>query len=191
MGDFSAADTLHDARERSEQIESGNRIVPVAAAIVAVLAALATLLSNHSSVSGLEGRTMAGILQTRAADQYNYYESSRIKIEVNETLEQSGLVRDRAAVHGMQARIAKEDRKTAASLRAARNDEASSNAQLANAERSLGSYEHYEIAATLFDVSVVLISITALARGTKAPLWLGVVVTAAGLGYFIAGLAHI
>lgn len=190
MPEFNAADALHDVKERGEAIASGDKLVPLAAAIVAVLAALATLYSNHSSVSGLEKRTLAGIMQTRAADQYSYYESSRIKIEVDRAFADSGLVRDGRALRNLRGRITKENGKSTATLVAAHADEISAKEQLAQAERSLTSYERYEIAATLFDVSIVLVSITALARTTKAPLWLGAFVTLVGLGFFIAGFAH-
>lgn len=191
MADFSAADALHEARERSEQLEAGGKIVPVAAAIVAVLAALATLFSNHSSVSGLEQRTLAGIMQTRAADQYSYYESSRLKIEVNQSLSESGLVANPAALRAMRARIQKEQSKSIAILTTARRDEATAGEELRAAEVALASYERYEVSATLFDVSIVLVSITALARNTRAPFWIGVCVTLVGLGYFLAGFIHL
>ncbi|HUY41785.1 MAG TPA: DUF4337 family protein [Candidatus Dormibacteraeota bacterium] len=191
MAEHSAADALHEAGERAEQLESGSKLVPVCAAVIAVLAAIATLFSNHSSVAGLERRTLAGIMQTRAADQYGYYESSRIKIEVNQALSESHLVTNPTALHTMHARIAKEERKSGGTLRVAHNDEASAHVQLADAERSLGSYERYEVSATLFDVSIVLVSITALTRGSKALLWLGLGLTVVGLGYFTAGFIHI
>jgi len=171
----------------AESLQGGRA---AAAAIVAVFAALATLFSNHSSISGLEKRTLAGIMQTRAADQYNYYESSRIKIEINQALEQSGVVRDAAASRAMDARVAEEETRSANVLRTAAGEETQANTALAQAERSLSSYERYEVSATLFDVSVVLISITALARGTKLVLWLAGAVTLVGAGYFIAGALH-
>ncbi len=191
MAEHSAADALHEASERAEQLESGSKLIPICAAVIAVLAAIATLFSNHSSVAGLEKRSLAGIMQTRAADQYGYYESSRLKIEVNQVMSESGLVLSPAALGAMHARIVKEARKSAGTLRVARSDEASAQVQLAGAERSLGSYERYEVAATLFDVSIVLVSITALTHGTKALLWLGFGLTLVGLGYFIAGFAHV
>jgi hypothetical protein len=191
MPEFSAAEALRDVKERTETIESGGKAISVAAAIIAVLAALATLYSNHSSVSGLEKRTLAGIMQTRAADQYSYYESSRIKIEIDEAMAGSGAVRDPRALARLRARIAKENAKSSSTLGAARAAETSANDYLRTAELSLGSYERYEVAATLFDVSIVLVSITAIARATKTPLWIAAVVTVVGLGYFIAGFAHV
>ncbi|HEY9085905.1 MAG TPA: DUF4337 family protein [Candidatus Tyrphobacter sp.] len=191
MPEFNTSQAMREVGERAEQVSSGAKLVPIAAALIAVLAALATLFSNHSSISGLERRTLAGIMQTRAADQYSYYESSRIKIEVNQALAQSGLVTSAAAFRSMHARILKEERKSAGTLAIARADEKASQQQLAQADTSLTSYERFEVAATLFEVSIVLVSITALMRSSSALLWLGGGVTLVGLAYFTFGLIHV
>ena len=189
MSNFTAgSDSLREARERDEQLASGEKLVPVSAAIVAVFAAVATLFANHSSVSGLEKRTLAGITQTRAADRYNSYEASLVKVEVNQALAASGLLANPAALHSMQDRIASQESVSSGTLKAAEAEEASAKTQLDQAERSLGSYEKYEISATLFDVSIVLVSITALMRKSKVTFWLGGVLTLIGVGYFVAGL---
>jgi hypothetical protein len=51
MSEFNASHTLTEARERLEQTERGEKFIPVLTAIIAVFAALATLFSNHSSVT--------------------------------------------------------------------------------------------------------------------------------------------
>jgi len=55
--------------------------------------------------------------------------------------------------------------------------------------RFMGSYENYEVGATLFEVSVVLVSITALMR-TKLFLLLAGGATLVGLGFLAVGLSH-
>lgn len=186
MPEFHTHHALTEAGERNEQLSEGNKIVPIAAAIIAVLAALATLFSNHSSVSGLEKRTLAGIYQTRAADSYSYYESSRIKIEVNQAIIQSGLAASAQPRTAMTARINKEQKKSAATLEEAKRSEETSHAYLEAAEKTMSSYEHFEWAATLFEVAVVLVSITALTR-THALLYAGFLATAVGLVFFGMG----
>lgn len=186
MPEFHTHHALTEADERNEQLSEGNILVPIAAAVIAVLAALATLFSNHSSISGLEKRTLAGIYQTRAADSYSYYESSRIKIEVNQAIVQSGLVLSAAPRTAMTARIDKEQKKSAATLSEAKRSEEISHNYLDEAEKTMSSYEHFEWAATLFEVAVVLVSITALAK-TRYMLYAGFVATAVGLGFFGLG----
>lgn len=188
MPEFNAHHVLAEAGERHEQLSEGSKLVPIGAAIIAVFAALATLFSNHSSVSGLEKRTLAGIYQTRAADSYSYYESSRIKIEVNQSLLGSGMVSAAAANKAMNARVTKEQTKSAKTLLQAKASEKQANAYLDEAERAMASYEKFEVAATLFEVSIVLVSITALMR-TRILMYLGGVGTAIGLVFFFLGLA--
>lgn len=186
MPEFDAHQAIHEAEERGEQIAEGGKLVPVSAAIIAVCAALATLFSNHSSVSGLEKRTLAGIYQTRAADAYAYYQSSKLKIEINRSLLASGLVSAGANRAPMLARVQKEMAKSQRTLDGARRDESQANAYLDAGEHDMRGYEDYEIAATLFEVSIVLVSITALMR-TKALLWVAYAGTAVGLVYFLLG----
>ncbi len=188
MSEFNAAHTLREAGERTEQLEAGGKLIPVVTAIIAVLAALATLFSNHSSVLGLQSRTQAGITQTKASDSYNYYESKRIKIEVNQALMQAGLVSNPAAVKSLQSRIAAENADAAPVLKKAQAEEAQSESELAQSERKMASYESHEIAATLFEVSIVLVSITALMSRSRALLYVAGGFTFAGLVFFISGL---
>jgi hypothetical protein len=186
MPEFHTHHALTEAGERNEQLSEGNKLVPISAAIIAVFAALATLFSNHSSVSGLEKRTLAGIYQTRAADGYSYYESSRIKIEVNQAIVQSGLVPSSHPRDAINARINKEQSKSAATLTDAQHNEEISHNYLDEAEKTMSSYEHFEWAATLFEVAVVLVSITALAR-TRVLMYVGFLATAVGLVFFGMG----
>jgi hypothetical protein len=186
MPEFNAHNTLAEAGERHEQLSEGSKLVPVSAAVIAVFAALATLFSNHSSVSGLEKRTLAGIYQTRAADDYSYYESSRLKVEVNQTFLQSGLVTAPGSSKAMSGRIGKESAKAAGILKTAQKDEEQSNLYLDEAEKSMASYEKYEVATTLFEVSIVLVSVTALMR-TRMLMWIAYAGSAVGLVFFFLG----
>jgi hypothetical protein len=188
MAEFNAAHVLREVDERVEQLESGGKFVPLATAIIAVLAALATLFSNHSSVLGLQSRTQAGITQTKASDQYNYYESKRIKAEMNQALMQAGLVRDGAALKALRARTAKVNADATVILKKAQAEEAQSESELTQAERKMASYESHEVAATLFEVSIVLVSITALMVRLRVLLYIAGGFTIMGIGFFINGL---
>lgn len=188
--EFNAAQQLREVRDRAAQIAAGERVVPVATAIMAVLAALATLFSNHSSVTGLQARTQAGITQTKASDQYNYYESKRIKAEISQALLEAGLITAPAAKTGLQSRILKQNTDAAGVLEKAQAEETQSEEELVSAERSMRSYEAHEVAATLFEVSIVLVSITALTHRFKGMLAVAGLATLTGLGFFITGLTR-
>ena len=191
MSEFNAARTLREVDERREQFDSGaNKRVPIITAIIAVFAALATLFSNHDSIKGLQTRTQAGITQIKASDQYNYYESKRIKAEVNQALLQSGLVKGSTEISAMKSRIAAETQQAAGILKLAQAEEQQSEQELEQAERSMSSYEFHEIAATLFEVSIVLVSITALMTRSRALLYVAGGASVVGLIFFITGLVR-
>lgn len=189
MGELRVAKVLSDARERMAQVEHGEKFIPVLTAILAVFAALSTLFSNHSSVTGLRANTQAGILMTRAADAYSNYEARRVKVEINQSLLGSGLIANAAVRNRMQQRAsAEESQARSIELKRAQSYENGAGDELERAERTMRSYENFEVAATLFEVAIVVISITALMGGAKPLLYVGGVAALVGLGFFIGGL---
>ena len=186
MSEFHAGQALEEAIERHEGASRGERLIPISAAIIAVFAALATLFSNHASTGAIAQKNEAILWQSKAADSYNYYEAKRIKLEINQALLGSGLVNAAGARSRLSGVVKKEDAGSAKVLKLARRQEALSEEHSLASERSMNAYERHEIAATLFEVSVVLVSITALTR-TRALLAAAGVATAVGLGFFVAG----
>lgn len=190
MGELNVAHVLEEAKERTEQIAAGEKLVPVMAAVIAVFAALATLFANHSSITGLATKNEAILAMNKASDQFNYYESKRIKVQVNQSLLSAGLVTSAAARASMEASIAKENVQAQSILKDAQALQRQSDDQYERSERFMQSYEKFEVSATLFEVSIVLVSITALMR-TKVLLWVGGGATLFGIIFFIqASLAH-
>jgi hypothetical protein len=59
---------------------------------------------------------------------------------------------------------------------------------LEKAERALRSYENFEVSATLFEVAIVIVSITALMRGSRPLIIVGTGAALVGLVFFIAGM---
>jgi hypothetical protein len=190
MAEFNAAHAMHDASQRYEQIASGDKLVPVSAAVIAVFAALATLFAHHSSTSALAQKNEAILYQSKAADQYNYYESKRIKVQLNQALIDAGLARNgTAGRRAMEARMKKENTQAATILKKAQALDAASVTRVDRSERFLNSYENHEVAATLFEVSIVLVSVTALMR-SKVLLLVAGGAMLVGLGFFTVGLLH-
>lgn len=190
MSDFNPARAVRDASQRYEQIASGEKLVPVSAAVIAVLAALATLFAHHSSTFAISQKNESILYQSKAADQYNYFESKRIKAEINQSLIDSGLVKSGTAAHrAMLARISKENAEGGVVLKKAKALEAKSGDYLDRSERFMVSYENYQIAATLFEVSIVFVSITALMK-SKVLLYVAGGATLVGLVFLAVGLLH-
>ena len=186
MAEFNAAHTLDEAQERSKLLAEGQKTVPVMAAVIAVLAALATLFANHSSISGLASKNEAILAMSKAADQYNYYESKRIKVQLNQALISAGAVSSTAGLKSMQALMNKEDAEAANILKDAKGLQASSETDYAASEQYMRGYEKFEVAATLFEVSIVLVSITALMR-TKSLLLVAGGASIVGLAFMAQG----
>ena len=67
---------------RGFEFRSGNKLVSLAAAIIAVLAALGTLFSHHRSIAALSAKNQAILTQARATDTYNAYEAKQIRYNI-------------------------------------------------------------------------------------------------------------
>lgn len=186
MAEFNAAHALSEAKERSEQVVEGDKLVPILAAIIAVFAALATLFANHSSISGLATKNEAILSSTKATDTWNYYQAKRVKIEVNNALMASGAATSAAGLKKMQTTVTKEDASSNALRLKAQQLDAQSDDDYERSERFMQSYEKFEVAATLFEVSIVLVSVTALMRN-KTLLYVAGGATMIGIVFFAQG----
>jgi|SRR5579884_223692 len=190
MADFNAADALRGVQERHGQIVAGEKLVPVLAAVIAVLAALATLFAHHSSISGLALKNEAILYQTKAADQYNYFESKRIKVQLDQALIDAGIVANgTSGRRNIDSRMRTENSQADAILVKARGLEQQADENIRYSERFIVSYENFQVAATLFEVSIVLVSITALMR-TRVFLFVAGGATVVGLGFFGFAALH-
>ena len=186
MPEFNAGRALEEAKERSERVAEGGILIPIAAAIVAVLAALATLFANHNSIGGLSEKNEAILHQTKATDQYAYYEASRIKVHVYQALLGSGVVTAAQNKSSMDSTVARESGKANKILKVAREEELEATDHLQNSEFYMRAYEKFEVATTLFEVSIVLVSITALTR-TRGLFYVATGATLVGLVFFGLG----
>lgn len=188
MSDFSAHRAIEEAQERSEHGRS-NPTMAIAAAIFAVLAALSTMLAHSRSTTALAEKNEAILAQAKATDQYNYYQSKRIKFHLYSALHEAGLG-DPAAHARLQADAGREERASKPLLDKAVTLETKADRLQESSELALHAYEILEIAVTLFEVSIVLVSISALAQAR--PL-IFIAMGSAGIGiiFLIKGLlAH-
>lgn len=190
MPEFNTERALSEARERHEHLsEGGDRLVLISAAVIAVLAALATLFANHASTSALTEKDDTILYQSRSSDQYNYYESKRIKVHVFEALLDAGLVQSAAAQARFRAALNKEQTAAVKILAKAREEDAKTKEHAALSEHALAAYESDDVAATFFEVSVVLASLTALLRA-RWFLYLAGAGTLTGLIFLIIGFVR-
>jgi hypothetical protein len=172
---------------RVDLTAGGNRLVSLAAAIIAVLAALGTLFAHHRSIAALSVKNQAILTQARATDTYNAYEAKQIRYNIYQAWLSSDLVRNAASRAHLES-VAEDERASSPAVlgkaksleeQAARDDERS--------ETILKSYETLQFATTMFEISIVLVSISALA-GARLFLPLGCGISVVGLVLFILGL---
>jgi hypothetical protein len=178
--------TLHEAAEIQDKAERGRRLVSLAAAIIAVLAALGTLFTHHQSISALTAKNHAILLQARASDTSNKYEAKRVRAQIIDGLLDAGMYRDQAARARMESLAEKERRDSARDFDAAQAFETESSLAEDRSERLLRSYETIQIATTFFDVAIVLVSISALVRNAIL-LLSGCVLSVVGIALVVLG----
>jgi hypothetical protein len=174
---------------READTRSGDRIVSLAAAIIAVLAALGTLFAHHRSISALSAKNQAVLTQARATDTYNAYEAKQIRYNIYQALLSTELVRG-AQTRARLESIAQRERVSSPSvLENARSLEAQAAHQEIQSEAILRSYETLQFATTMFEVSIILVSISAL-TAARLFLPLGCTLSGVGLVLLVVGLAQ-
>ena len=183
MGEFEPHEHVVEAAERHEQL-GGPRWTPIAAAVVAVLAALANMVSTQRVNQALIEKNQAILLFTHASDAYNYYQAKSIKedvylatstLHVGDTVTQLRKVADH------------EHTSKQAVLEKARNFEKQAEEEDAKSERLMQSRETMEIGVAFLQVAIVILSISSLVGTLLLPV-MAAGCTLAGLGFFFAGL---
>lgn len=172
---------------RGFETPTGSRLVSLAAAIIAVLAALGTLFSHHRSISALSAKNRAILTQARATDAYNAYEAKQIRYNIYRALLATDLVHNAEVRARLQSVAESEHTSSPAVLEKAKalEDEAARDDD--HSEAILKSYEVLQFATTLFEISIILVSISALA-GARLFLPLGCGLSGVGLVLFTIGL---
>ena len=162
----------HVAQKEQARREGWTKYVSLTMVVVAVLAAVASMKGGGYSTRSLTEMNDATFNQTKASDQWAYYEASSIKGNLYE-LELDHLAADPAPDSAVVARVkakvdkydqAKTDTTTQAKQFEAARDTARKNAALAaDHARELG------LSITLFQVSIALGAMCLIVK--KKPLW--------------------
>ncbi len=152
---------VEDAVKKNEK--KGGMAIAISTALMAVFAAMASLLAGHHSDEAV-------IEQIKASDQWAYYQAKGIKEEILSLSAGADKDQRRAKYKSDQADIQKE----------ARASEAASHAHL----------EHHEIlarAVTLFQISIAISAIAILTK--KRFLWfISLGISCFGLFFFVTGI---
>jgi len=178
-----------NAVEVARRVErtSGNRPIALLTAIVAVLAALGTLFAHHRSIGALSLKNQAILMQARASDTYNAYEAKQTRYNIYQALLATDLVRKSETRARLESIAQQEGSSAPAVLEKAKSLEQQAARDDERSEAILRSYEVLQYATSAFEVSIILVSISALA-GTRIFLPFACSLSGVGLVLFIAGL---
>jgi len=155
-------------------------------ALIAVLAAIASLESGTYSNEALLEKNEALLAQTKAADQWAYYQAKSVKGTIYAS--------QAAAAQGSNPELASKAKQEAARY-AAEEEEISKSAKelekevKEDGERSSQNMEHHHrfaYAVTMFQISIALAAVAALSR-QKFVWFAGLVVAVLGFVYFLDG----
>lgn len=176
LNDFDAHKTIAEAGERHEQtLEHSEarakpgrhaRWVPLSAALLAVIAAIASLISNKSATEALAAKNDAILLRTEASDTYNFFESKSIKQHIYEAAVAADPAMSRAVRAKLEAVVAHEKSEGAPLLERARGQEERAKKSNERSEQLTRAREVLEGAVTLFEVAIAIVSISALTSST-------------------------
>ena len=182
------AKTFEEVRGPHERDHEGPRWVPIAAAVLAVFAAISSYAGNVRSTTALIAKNDAIVAITHASDTYAEFQADRLKFYVAQTALDAGVGPGGDAVKLREA-ATREAGKAKPLLAKAKGFEDEAKRANARSERSLAQHETIEVATTLFEVSIVLVSITALVGSRLLPIVAGVA-SALGIVIFAIGLVR-
>lgn len=185
MSEFAAHKAFEEAAERSEHGgRHGASWVPIAAAVLAVVTAVFSLLVAQHSTESLIAKNETILETTRASDAYNEYEARSIKQHIYEAALSAGNARDPAALR----RVAEHEKASAKPVfaNAKRFERIAAEADARSAALIAGVMT-MEVGVTLLDIAIVLVSISALVT-TRLLTVAAALGATCGVGLCIAGL---
>lgn len=179
---FKPHEGVSEAAEHHERF-GGSRWMPIAAALVAVVAAMAGLASNQRATQALIAKNQAVLSFTRASDTYNYYQAKAIKEDVYVATSAVGNPGAAAALR----KVAEHEHTSKATVLAqARDLEKQADQDDDRSERLMHSHETIAIGVTFLEVAIVILSISSLVGTVVLPV-IAAAATLTGLGFAIAG----
>jgi hypothetical protein len=178
-----------EEHEKKEDAKTGAWIkaLSLSTAIIAVFAAVASLMSGSNSNEAILDKSEAMLGQSLASDQWAFYQAKGIKASIASG--QAGIIADTkpdaaAKLEGDAKRYSVEQEEI---KREALKLEAEVKAKNEESAELMERHHKFAICVTLLQISIALSAIAALTR--LKPLWfVGLAVSAGGLIMFILGM---
>jgi hypothetical protein len=177
-------ETLREAIHEELEKEGGAflRSIALTTAILAVLAALASLRAGATVNEALALKTEATRLQGEASNQWAYFQAKGLKAAVQEAISTSWLAAGKAPPPEVAEKSKRYAQEQEAIAEKAREKEKERDAREVEAEHLLHHHHRFALAVALFQVSIALGAVAALTR--QRLVWLGSLVV--GLGGIVA-----
>jgi hypothetical protein len=163
--------------------------IAVATAVLAVLAAIGSLVSNKSASQALAAKNQEILVRTEAADAYNSYEAHVIRERIYEAAQASNPSLAGAALERL-ATIAREEQSAAKPyLERAEAQEQLAGAANERSEQYARAHDTYDVAVTLVEIAIAIVSVSALTSSLYL-IGLGGFCAAAGVAVFVYEFAR-
>ncbi len=183
MEDENPLETREQLEEMREHAKAGGWVhyLSISTAIIAVLAALATLLSGNYANEALLLKNNAILKQTLASDQWSYYQAKGIKHDIAQGFQE---LKPGAALAARIEKLASEQEVIKTKAEGYAKEAEADNKE---SETNLEHHHKLAIGVTLFQIAIALSAIAALLR--QRPVWLlSLVGAAVGLFFLLAGV---
>jgi hypothetical protein len=179
---------LHEAihQELEREGTAFLRTIALTTAVLAALAAIASLRAGATVNEALVKKTEATRLQAEASDQWAYYQAKGLKAAVQEATAASWQAAGKEAPPGIAEKVARYGEEQKEIEAKAREKEKERDQASAEADHLLHEHHGFANAVALFQVSIALGAVAALTRNKL--VWLGSLVVGAG-GILLALLA--
>ncbi|HET6411659.1 MAG TPA: DUF4337 family protein [Anaeromyxobacter sp.] len=164
---------LHEAIHEELEREGGSllRTIALTTALLAALAAVASLKAGATVNEALLLKAEATRLQAEASDQWAYYQAKGIKAAVQEATAASWQAAGKEPPPGLSQKVARYGEEQKEIEERARDLERERDRASAEAEHLLHQHHRFANAVALFQVSIALGAVGALTRNKL--VWLG------------------
>jgi hypothetical protein len=161
-----ATEKLHEAIHEELEKEGGAFLKKIAltTAILAVLAAIASLRAGATVNEALALKTDATRLQAEASDQWAYYQAKGIKAAIERAVESAWLAQGKEAPGESKERAHRFEEEQKEIEKGAREKEAQRDERSKEAEELLHLHHAFADAVALFQVAIALGAVAALTR---------------------------
>jgi hypothetical protein len=184
-----------ELKERLEELEEGGEAssnrwtlwLSLSTALLAVLAAVASLKSGACANDAILEKNDAVLHQSKADDAWAHYQAMSVKAVVYATQAEATPSADLSRKWRGEAEREKNEQKDV-KLEAER-EEAAVEHNDAGAEHALHLHHQFAKSVTIFQIAIALAAIAALVR-RKPMWWLSLAIGAAGTVFFALGFIH-